>query len=212
MGTEEELLDCFYDEKGSGRSEMWAAGLEAWGIFHFCFVFFPYTQETPLGGERPTSLQLNTWTCVKQKSHKVFNVSIPSQKKKLKNQKNFNTEIAKSNFPASKISSDCKVFAVVESSRESRDKRRLGCLHTHIHTSSSTFVFRVHSLPQPQTTVRPFPSTPFCCCKTSEAIMRKKGSPPRGAGPSAPTASGCRGYFYSGQGASNPFVHLQQQD
>lgn len=55
MGTQEELLDCFYDEKGSGRSEMWAAGLEAWGIFHFCFVFFPYTQETPLGGGRDTN-------------------------------------------------------------------------------------------------------------------------------------------------------------
>lgn len=42
--------------------------------------------------------------------------------------------------------------------------------------------------------------------------MRKKGRvktvPPGGKGPSAPTASGCRGYSYSGQGSSNPFVHL----
>ena len=77
MGTKEERLDCFYDEKGSGRSEMRAAGLEVWGIFHFCFVFFPSTQETPLGGERPTSLQLDIRTCVKQNSHQVFNVSTP---------------------------------------------------------------------------------------------------------------------------------------
>lgn len=55
METEEELQDCFCDEKGSGRSEMRAAGLEAWGIFHFCFVFFPYAQETPLGGRRKTN-------------------------------------------------------------------------------------------------------------------------------------------------------------
>lgn len=106
--------------------------MEAQGIFHFCFVFFPYTQEIPLGGERPTSLQLNTRTCVKQKSHSVF----PYLNKRIKieeSDKNFNTEIVKFNCPTSKISSDKKVFAVVENSRESRDKRGLGCLHTHTH-------------------------------------------------------------------------------
>lgn len=50
MGTEEELLNCSYDKKGSGRSEMWAAGLEAWGIFHFC-IFSTYTGNS-LGGEK----------------------------------------------------------------------------------------------------------------------------------------------------------------
>lgn len=94
----------------------------------FTSVFFPYTQETPLGGRKtnfPTAKYENM--C---KTEKPFNVFLTLTKNK-ESDKDFHTEIAKSDFPNSKISSDNKVSSVVGSSKELKDKR-LGCLHTHI--------------------------------------------------------------------------------
>lgn len=84
MGAEEELLDSFYDEKGSGRSEMSGRfGIPRYFSLLFC-IFSIYIGNSLEGRKTnfPTAKYKNM-----RKTEKLFNVSTPYQKTTKKQQK-----------------------------------------------------------------------------------------------------------------------------